>query len=195
MILRVVSLCGGLAGAAAFSQYPAFSDAYLQRLAGQVDALTEVVQDFDASALAAGLGRETALQQMNGTAFLAARQTDMRATFARHTQLSANLAVLRTATPIERTLMPHRLNDRDTLAAAWSDFQPSLPLSTAGAASSGAGFVIGWAGLGGILALLRSPFRRPKRAPARPRTDPPVARPQPQLVTDHVQPRLGGVRR
>lgn len=191
-MIRMLCLCGGLAGAAALSQYPAFSEAYLQRLGGQVDALTEVVQDFDASALAAGLGREEALQQMSGTAFLAGRQADMRSTFARHARLSDHLTVLQGATPLQRTLMPHRHADPETVMATWADFRPALPLSSAGAVTAGAGFVAGWAGLAALLGLLAAPFRR--RAPVR-RVEPQVTRPQPRLVADNTQPRLGGVRR
>jgi len=83
-MIRVMALAGGVAGAATFSQYPEFAQQYTQRLAGQVDALTTVVMDFDTSALAAGLGREAALAEMTGSDFLVARQSDMRRTFARH---------------------------------------------------------------------------------------------------------------
>ena len=85
---KIVTLAGGVAGAATLSQYPEFTQQYLQRLAGQVDALALVARDFDASALEAGFGREAALDQMTGAPFLEARQTDMRATFARHARLA-----------------------------------------------------------------------------------------------------------
>lgn len=39
MIGRVLALAGGLSGAVGLSQFPEFSQQYLQRLAGQVDAL------------------------------------------------------------------------------------------------------------------------------------------------------------
>ncbi|MBU0778826.1 MAG: DUF2937 family protein, partial [Alphaproteobacteria bacterium] len=35
-MIRALALIGGLAGGAALSQYPEFSQQYLQRLAGQV---------------------------------------------------------------------------------------------------------------------------------------------------------------
>ena len=60
MIGKVLALAGGVAGAAGLSQYPEFSQQYIQRLAGQVDALTVVVADFDRSALANGLSRAAA---------------------------------------------------------------------------------------------------------------------------------------
>ena len=132
---RALALCGGLLGAVVLSQYPAFNQQYLQRLAGQVDALTVVVKDFDASALAAGLGREAALEEMTGTAFLTARQADMRRTFARHATLADNLTALRAATPLARIAMPQRMADPATLSATWADFEPALPFSAPGAAN------------------------------------------------------------
>ena len=50
--------------AIALSQFPAFSDQYVQRLGGQVDALSRVAAQFDASARAAGLTRDQALAML-----------------------------------------------------------------------------------------------------------------------------------
>ena len=186
---RVLALVAGLAGAALLSQYPAFSQQYLQRLAGQVDALAVVARDFDASALSAGLGREEALAQMTDTAFLQSRQADMRRTFARHARLADNLIALRNATPMQRIIMPHRMADTTTLSAAWSDFEPAMPLSTAGAATAGVGFLAGWAGVSVLLAALSAPFRRGPSASHR--AEPAIRRATPRTAA----PRLEGVRR
>lgn len=213
-MIRVLALAGGLAGAATLSQYPEFSQQYLQRLAGQVDALSVVVRDFDTSALEAGMGREEALGQMTGQPFLIARQADMRRTFARHAVLSDNLAVLSAASPVARLAMPHRLGDADTLRATLADFQPAVPLSVAGLTAAGAGFVGGGTLMTMLLGLVLLPFRRrPRRtdhlgrplrdgAPGRTvlhvhaapqatqpatrpaRAEPPVERPRPVLVPD-----------
>ena len=56
-MLKFLAIAGGLAGAAGLSQYPEFSQQYTQRLGGQVDALSEVVADFEASAMRSGLTR------------------------------------------------------------------------------------------------------------------------------------------
>ena len=53
-MLKFLAIAGGLAGAAGLSQYPEFSQQYTQRLGGQVDALSEVVADFEASAMRCG---------------------------------------------------------------------------------------------------------------------------------------------
>lgn len=159
-MIRILALAGGILGAAGLSQYPEFSQQYLQRLAGQVDALTVVVDDFEASAMEAGLTRTAALAELTGTPFLDGRQADMRRTFRRHAVLSDNLATLRAASPLERIIMPQRMMDPATVTAAWRDFRPALPLTVAGIVAGVAGFVLGWAALRLLLALLLMPLRR-----------------------------------
>jgi hypothetical protein len=168
MIGKVLTLAGGLAGAAGLSQYPEFSQQYIQRLGGQVDALSVIVADFDRSATDNNLTREAALDQLQGTAFLAARKVDMQNAFARFDRLSADLTFLRLATPIERIAMPHRLADTETFNATWADFRPAVPLTAAGAVATGVGFVAGWGVLSLLLGLVLWPFRRVKtpRKPA-----------------------------
>jgi len=185
-MIKTLSLIAGLGGAVTLSQAPAFSQQYLQRLAGQVDALSTV-----RSALAAGLGREEALQQMTGSDFLVARQADMRSTFARHARLADNLTVLRAATPLARLALPHRFADTATLSNTWSDFSPSMPLTSAGAVASAAGGVTGWAAAYGLLSLLSAPFRRSRKVAnvtPRPRKEPTLA----AAATTREQPRLMG---
>lgn len=206
-MIRALALMGGLAGAATLSQYPEFSQQYLQRLAGQVDALTVVARDFDTSALEAGLGREEALSQMTGQPFLTARQADMRRTFARHAVMTENLAVLRAASPLARLSMPHRLGDGATLRATMADFQPAMPLTVAGMAAAGIGLVGGSVLMTMILGVIVLPFRRRARTASRAapnvdrtplrvhtpgpdatqRAEPPVARPRPVLVAEQPQ--------
>ena len=61
MIIRALTLVGSLIAGAGASQFPEFSQQYAQRLGGAVGALSEVVADFDASAVAEGLTRPQAL--------------------------------------------------------------------------------------------------------------------------------------
>lgn len=163
-MIKILTLSGAVAGALALSQFPAFSQSYLQRLAGQVDALSVVAMDFDRSALASGLGREEALQQMIGTEFLEARQVDMRRTFARHARLVDDLTALRQAGPIEALVMPQRFMDRATVEATLADFKPGISLGLTGFIAAGVGAVFGWAAVSLVLSLLAWPFRRKPRA-------------------------------
>lgn len=163
MIIRALSLAGGLAGAAGLSQFPEFSQQYLQRLAGQVDALNIVVADFDASANSAGLSRAAALEELAGSAFLAGRHDDMSRTFNRYDRLSADLGQLRAATPLQRLAMPQRLNDKELLAQTWGDFAPAMPVTTAGAVAAGLGYFFGWLSIGGLIAAGAFCLRRLRR--------------------------------
>ncbi|MEJ6401438.1 DUF2937 family protein [Yoonia sp. 2307UL14-13] len=202
-MIRALCLIGGLTGAAGLSQFPEFSQQYLQRLAGQAEALTLVVKEFDTTALEAGLGREQALEQMTGTPLLDGRQADMRRVFARHARLSENLTILREASPLQLLVLPHRMADGPTVQDVWADFVPAVPVSTAGVTAAGAGFLGGWLVLAVVLSVITAPIRWMRRTPTKTqkrrepamRTDPPVARPT--LVSDNEpkRPRLAGVQR
>ena len=130
-MFKIIAPTGGLVGGASLSQYPELAQQYMQRLAGQVDALTIVVNDFEASAMRSGLTRTQAFNQMTGTQFLADRQADMRRTFARHAVLSDNLATLREASAMSRLTMPQKLTDVATFQNTWADFQPAVPVPAA----------------------------------------------------------------
>lgn len=139
--LRLVMAAGC---AACLSQFPAFSDQYVQRLGGQVDALTRVAAEFDASAQKAGLSRDQALTDLSGSAFRDAHQANMRQTFTRLDHARADLQMLRLAGPLERMALPHRLRDTETLAATWGDFRPAVPLTAAGFWAAAIGLALGW---------------------------------------------------
>ena len=66
-------------------------------MGGALDELTLVVSDFDTSAKSAGYTRDEALGVMTGSAFLDARQSDMKSTFTRFDMLTHDYARLRNA--------------------------------------------------------------------------------------------------
>lgn len=154
MILRAVIFAAGLTGAAGLSQFPEYSQQYVQRLGGAVDALGQVVADFDASAIAEGLTREAALEHLQGTPFLDRRQGDMTAAMARHARLAGHLDAMRAAGPFMRAYHIGRL-DPEIARATWADFQPAMPLTFAGAVFGGTGFLAGILLAGAFLGLLR----------------------------------------
>lgn len=166
MILRALTLAGGLAGATASSQFPEFSQQYIQRLGGAVDALSGVVADFDASAAAVGLSRDDALAQMQGTDFLERRRKDMTATFDRYARLRSDLDLLKSEGPFMRAYHMPKLTDPEIARAAWAEYQPAVPLNFAGAVFAAVGFVMGLAVLGIVLRILSWPFRRRPADPA-----------------------------
>lgn len=160
---RLLAVLGGVGGAVTLSQFPEFSQQYLQRLAGKVDALSAVTTAFDASASKAGLSREAALAQLSGNAFALDHQSDLRATFAEAARLSQNLAALRAASALERLTMPQRMGDAETLSATWRDFQPAIPTTPDGAMTAGLGYLAGWSATALLARLLLWPLRRRRR--------------------------------
>ena len=157
---RILAILGGVSGAVALSQFPEFSQQYLQRLAGKVDALSQIAVDFDATAARNGLTREAALTQMTGTPLLNDQQADQRVVFARGTRLAENLAILRNASPLERLTMPQRFGDTETLQATYADFRPAIPATADGAITAGIGYVGGWAVIAVLWRVISFPFRR-----------------------------------
>ncbi|MEZ5714956.1 MAG: DUF2937 family protein [Paracoccaceae bacterium] len=167
MLLKAITVAGGLAGAAGLSQFPEFSQQYVQRLGGAVDELHRFVAEFDADATGLGLSREAALDDLaQGGAMGAKRAETMTRTLARHDRLSADLAELQAAGPFTRLYRAGRLSDPEIAAQAWAAFRPALPLTAEGASFAGVGFLAGAAGLGMILAGLGRLIRR---RPATPR--------------------------
>lgn len=129
MFIRMTVLAGALTGALVAAQFPAYSQQYMQRLGGAVDALERVVADFDTSAASLGLSREQALKEMQGSDFVEKRREDLQRVFDRHAQLSADLAALKGHGPFMRAYLSTHLNDRVVARGAWADFEPALPLS------------------------------------------------------------------
>jgi len=164
VIGRALVLAGGLAGAAATSQFPEYSQQYVQRLGGAVDALSQVVADFDASATAAGLTRQEALAEFKGSDFLTRRQADMTRTFARHARLTSDLALLQHEGPFMRAYRAERMSDPEIARAAWAVYEPALPINIAGILFSSIGLVLGLGLSGIVLRLLAWPFRRRRHA-------------------------------
>ncbi len=163
--MRVLVVFAGIMGAASLAQFPEFSQQYLQRLAGKVDGLRAVTQQFDATAAASGLSREGALRQLSGSELLEAQQADMRASFVLEQQLSADLEALRAATPVQRLAMPRAFRDEALLEATYADYRPAMPTTLDGAICAGIGYLLASTIMGTILALLRRMIR-PRRGAA-----------------------------
>jgi hypothetical protein len=153
-------LAAGLSGAFGAAQFPAFSQQYLQRLGGAVDALGVVVAEFDASASAEGLTRIQALAQMQGTDFVERRRADMTRAITRYDTLKEDLAVLEGHGPFMRAYHGARLTDPEVAKGAWAAFQPALPLSLATAIFAGVGYLCAVGVFAAILALIRTSLRR-----------------------------------
>lgn len=167
MIGRVLVLAGGLTGAAAASQFPEFSQQYVQRLGGAVDELARVVAEFDADATEVGLSREAALVDLaSGGEMGAQRAETMAATIARHRRLEADLAALKAAGPFTRAAQAGRFMDGEIAARAWANFRPAVPLTFEGGVFAALGFGVVALLLALLRAVLRSIFGRSRRKAA-----------------------------
>jgi hypothetical protein len=159
-MLQKLILAAALATGVAASQFPEFSQQYLQRLGGQYDALSQIALDFDRSAANAGLTRDAALAEIKGSTFQDAHRADMARVFVRLDRVTADLQLLRAAGPLERMALPHRFRDSETLTATWADFRPAVPVTSDGFIAFAIGFLAGLTLLNTLVAALRAPFRR-----------------------------------
>lgn len=159
MLLRVLSLAAGLTGAAGASQFPEFSQQYMQRLGGAVDELSRVLADFDADAASLDLSREAALVDLaQGGQMGAARADTMVATIERHARLSGDLEQMQGLGPFSRARYATRFTDGELAGRVWENYKPAMPVTFEGAVFAGVGFLGALALFSGLIALLRLPF-------------------------------------
>ncbi|HCQ64295.1 MAG TPA: hypothetical protein DIU07_03550, partial [Rhodobacteraceae bacterium] len=100
--MRILAMAGGIAGAVACSQFPEFSQQYVQRLSGATDELRAVTIAFDTAARVGGLTREDALAELQGTRFGDQFSDDMRTRIYRYERLNADYQALASAAPLQR---------------------------------------------------------------------------------------------
>lgn len=159
---RLIAGIGGIGLALTLSQFPEYAQQYTQRLGGAVDELRVVTEDFDRAALAGGLDREQALSRYNASNddFLAGRGTSMSATFQRYENLSATLARIEGAGPVERFQALPAYLDTDIGRRTLEAYRPAIPVTMEGILYAGGGFILGYLVLSGLWRFLAMPFRR-----------------------------------
>lgn len=143
MILRALTLAGGIMGAAIAAQGPGFARAYVSELEAHERTLVAVIADFDRAATALGMNRTAALDRLRGTPLLERRRIDLSRHVARQAALEADLAKLRDAGPFLRSYHLLRRPDVQARRAALARFRPSLPYSRAEWLFAAIGFVTG----------------------------------------------------
>lgn len=176
MILRILALAGGLLGATGLSQFPEFSQQYMQRLGGAVDELHRQITRYEADAARMGLPLEAYLQALADEGEMARTQAGhISDDIARHDRLSAALEAMEGAGPFMRARLAFDVRpDREVAARAWEVFRPAVPATFEGVVFAGTGFVTGWAVLALAFAILgrswrmmTTPLRRREPAPSR----------------------------
>lgn len=171
MVARVMTMLAGLAGGASLSQFPEYSQQYMQRLGGAVDELSRQVNRYEGDAAEAGLSLTAYIEALAAEGELSKTQAaNIEDDITRHDRLSGMLGDLQSVGPFSRArLAVSHLSDAEIAKAALDDFKPALPATFEGASFAGAGFLGGWLGLGLVFALLGALWRslvgllRPRR--------------------------------
>lgn len=162
---RMIAGIGGLALAVALSQFPEYAQQYTQRLGGAVDELRRQTQSFDQDAAEGGLTRTQALERytVSNDDFLAGRGTSMTYTFQRYEELSATLARIQNAGPVERFQMLPAFLDSDIGARTLDNYKPAMPVTVEGFLYAGAGFILGFLILSGLWRCASLPYKLYRR--------------------------------
>jgi len=139
--MLIVMLLSGTAS----SQLPEFSQQYRQRLGGAIDALEEILADFNRDAAAHGLGAAEAIarQKASEDPFVRARGNSMLNAEIRLSRLQQQQAELETAGPIQRLMIFAHGFDPQLAQATAEDYQPAVPVTVTGFASAGVGALAG----------------------------------------------------
>lgn len=159
-MIRTLAMAGGLAGAVALSQFPEFSQQYMQRLSGARTELKVITAGFDLTAKAAGYSREEALENMGGTNFQNNLRDQMQSNFRRYDRLDAAYSSLKGTEPLARLARLWHFRDSDLAKRTWDEFRPALPVTSDGLLCAGIGFVAGWLLVSLVLGAFLRPFRR-----------------------------------
>lgn len=166
MFARALAVVAGLSGAAGVSQFPEYSQQYMQRLGGAVDELSRFMDDFDADAGRFELSREAALVDLaQGGQMGVARAESMVKTIERHARLSSDLEQMQGLGPFSRARYAARFTDGELAGRVWENYKPALPVTFEGIVFAAIGFLGGLALLSGLIYLLRLPLILFRRTP------------------------------
>ena len=159
MLTRALALTAGLTGAAGVSQFPAYSQQYVQRLGGAVDELSRFMDEFDADAACLDMSRSAALVDLaQGGQMGAARADTMVRTIERHERFSRDLEQMQGLGPFSRARYATRFTDGELAGRVWENYKPAIPVTFEGAMFAVLGFLSGLALFSVLIYLLRLPF-------------------------------------
>jgi hypothetical protein len=147
-------------GALLSSQIPEFTQQYLQRLAGAVDELSGIVQQFEEDSSRSGYDRAAALGVMksNAARLVQDQATRMEENIARMNRLLKQQASMRDAGPLARFSEFLANMDGPLAQKTWHSFVPALPFSLEGAFFALIGFACSYV----VIFLTIALFRREK---------------------------------
>jgi hypothetical protein len=162
VVTRRLAVAIGLLFAVICAQGPEFAQQYRQRLGGALDELNRMIAQFDADAKDQSLTREEGLErlQRNSDPLAQARAQAMDDDIDRANRLSRQKQAFADAGPLTRLATFAENFDAPTLAQAWKDFEPALPVTSEAFVIGGVGLVLGWS----LTHIVAWPIRRRWRA-------------------------------
>ena len=172
MLFRRFALGAALLLAALVSQLPEFTQQYRQRLGGAIDELTAMLSQFDSEAAGQSLTRQQGIAHLAGNSdpIVQGRGAAIETAQSRADRLTRQRESFSTAGPISQYAVLAERLDLGIARRTLGDFQPALPITTAGLIAAAVGFALGWV----LVRLLALPFRRRVRThvPAEPLLQP-----------------------
>ena len=164
MIIRLLTFVGAILGGIGLSQFPEYAQQYEQRLAGAVDELRIIVDDFDRALSGLGQTREDAfalgqdLSPREQKLLDNAQSNITRLAFMEHA-----LVRLRGASVLQQLGVAPLVVDIQVAGRTFADFKPAIPLTVHGLACAFLGFVVGWMLMGIIIWFILWPIRYRRR--------------------------------
>lgn len=162
---KFLALILGIAGGLLGSQAPGFTLQYMQNLAGRVDQLEQIVEEFDAGIARYGFTREDALEECSvAEGLLDALCDGYEVTVREYLELKEHLEKLRAASDFMRPIELAQDYKPEIGDSVMEEFKPAVPTTTDGAAYAGGGLVGVWGVFSAIWAAISAPFRRRQEA-------------------------------
>ncbi len=160
---RIIMLFFAILSGTVTSQLPEFAQQYRQRIGGAVDALQQVMADFEADASAFGLTVDEAIARLKSGAdgFARERGESMAEAKDRLDRLNTQQSELRSSGPFTRLAVFLQNMDPQLTEATAKDYEPALPVTTEGAVAAGLGGLAGLLVASILLGLGRLRRRRP----------------------------------
>ncbi len=146
MLARRCAAAVGLGLAVIASQLPEYVQQYRQRLGGAVDELKTIIAEFDTESGRLSLDRDQGIARLraNPDQLAQERGSDLESTVAREERLERQQAAFARSGPVSQYVV--LLEDFDPRLArqAYADFQPAVPVTSAGLLAGIAGLLAGW---------------------------------------------------
>jgi hypothetical protein len=161
VLTRRLAVAIGLLFALIGAQGPEFAQQYRQRLGGALDELNRMIAQFDADAKSQSLTREQGLERLQGNSDPLAQQRAeaIDEDVDRAGRLSRQQQAFAQAGPLARLAALAENFDAPTVAQAWRDFEPAMPVTTEAFVIAGVGLVFGWS----LTHIVAWPIRRRAR--------------------------------